>query len=155
MTQLCQLITFSYVDYIKCPFNHLILYMGDFVWHIECIDGSPDSLGNSRFWIFMIYESLWNHLTLSSGILSISFPQIFQCRILKFLTFSEQNRLSNGLSVKSKLWRMWYGKKSGWWKQLISWWLRNQENSKYGISQRSGPCINALNMPNKIPHIGD
>ena len=39
--QLCQLITFSYVHYIKYPFNHLILYMGDFVWHIECIDVWP------------------------------------------------------------------------------------------------------------------
>ena len=155
MIQLCPLITFSHVDYIKHPFDHLIPYMGDFVWHIECINARPRSLGNSRFWIFLISESLWNHLTLPYGILSTSFPLHVSMKTLKRFCLLRTNWLSNGLRVDSKLWRRWYGKNSGWWKQLISWWLRNQENSKYVISQRMGPCINALNMPNKIPHIGD
>ena len=47
--QLCQLITLAYVDYIKYPFTHLILYMGDFVWYIECIDVWPRTLENTCF----------------------------------------------------------------------------------------------------------
>ena len=62
------------MHYIKYPFNHLILYMGDFVWHIECIDAKLDSLGNNRIWFFMNSESQWNYLTLPSGIMSTSFP---------------------------------------------------------------------------------
>ena len=30
-SQLCQAITVSYVDNMKYPFNHLIIYKGDFV----------------------------------------------------------------------------------------------------------------------------
>ena len=44
-----QLITLAYVDYINYPFNHLILYMGDFVWHIECIDVWPHAVKNCLF----------------------------------------------------------------------------------------------------------
>ena len=37
-------------------------YIGDFVWHIECIDAWPHSLGISRFRFFMTYESPWTQL---------------------------------------------------------------------------------------------
>ena len=47
--QLCQLITLAYVDYIKYPFNHLILYVGDFIWHIEYIDAWPHAAKNCLF----------------------------------------------------------------------------------------------------------
>ena len=43
-----QLITLAYVDYINYPFNHLILYMGDFVWHIKCIHMWSVASGNYR-----------------------------------------------------------------------------------------------------------
>ena len=52
--QLCQLITLAYVYYIKYPFTHLILYMGDFVWHIECIDGWLLPEKNAYFYFLLI-----------------------------------------------------------------------------------------------------
>ena len=43
VSQLCQAITLSYGGDMQCPFNHLIVYKGDFVWHIKCIHIWPDA----------------------------------------------------------------------------------------------------------------
>ena len=55
-SQLCQAITLSYVDNMKYPFNHLIIYKGDFVWHIKCIDILTNTLEKEGY-NFILFES--------------------------------------------------------------------------------------------------
>ena len=69
MFLLRQLIKLTYVDYIKYPFYHLILYMGDFVWHIKCIHMWTDASGNCTILFLADFEFLtflanvWNFFT--------------------------------------------------------------------------------------------
>ena len=53
-----QLITLAYVEYIKYTFNHLILYMGDFVWHIKCIHMWSVASGNYRILFLADFDFL-------------------------------------------------------------------------------------------------
>ena len=53
-----QLITLAYIDYIKYPFNHLILYKGDFVCHIKCNHMWSDASGNCRTIFLTDFEFL-------------------------------------------------------------------------------------------------
>ena len=70
VSQLCQSITLSYGDDMQCPFNHLITYRGDFVWHIRCIDIFPNALKIAGFnfchiWINCVTPrvAIWDFIT--------------------------------------------------------------------------------------------
>ena len=68
LSQLWQLISLSNVDIIKYPFNHLIIYRGDFVWHIECIHTWPDA-----------FEIAWGYFCWFSGFFKIFDPYLKFC----------------------------------------------------------------------------
>ena len=155
MTQLRQLITLAYVDYIKYPFNHLILYVGDFVWHIGCIDARPHCLEICIFWFFMIIShcelSCYNHPEFFPYHLLQSFQSTLRPFLSQFCSGNVKNNKNNHWKVCGRR-----GLQNSRRPCLhISQWLINHEKSKDAYSQAMRPCINATNMSNKIPHIED
>ena len=154
MSLLRQLITLAYVDYINYPFNHLILYMGDFVWHIKCIHMWSVASGNYRtlfladfdfwhFWpIFEFYSPFW--------------PPMSRCN----LTWKT---VINFVIIEIKFCIFWGYNMSWVAKRDSKIWNMGQKSQKFKISQKYCPAISwgirphmdAFDMPNKIPHIED
>ena len=48
-------ITILYVNIPKYPLNHLIIYKGDFVWHIKYIYMWTEAKGNSRKYFLAVF----------------------------------------------------------------------------------------------------
>ena len=154
MSLLRQLITLAYVDYINYPFNHLILYMGDFVWHIKCIHMWSDASGNCR----TIFLTDFKFLTFLAHIWNF---WIFFCHSWHIIASENaefdlnNHKINDGFHVRLHL--DMGGQKR--WKKLNL----GQKCQKFQISQKWCPAIfwgirphmDGFDMPNKIPHMED
>ena len=155
MSQLCQAITLSYGGDMQCPFNHLIVYKGDFVWHIKCIHIWPDAS-----------EIAWGHFCWFSGF--FGFFDIFWPRF-EFLWYVLCSMATNGLKWKAVLHYTTLKIKLCIFRSTFTNFC-NEISNCHSLSntvdsnmtkiessyfQGSGKYINAPDMSNKIPPIGD
>ena len=154
LSQLWWLISLSNVDIIKYPFNHLIIYRGDFVWHIECIHTLSDA-----------FEIAWGYFCWFSGFFKIFYPYLKFC---DRFGVSWQNMASWGhwfitplFILNSPLFELCFTSFCSepqiatlWVTQLIQFY-RILSKTVSILNSWSNEVIMMFYMSNKIPHIGD
>ena len=127
--------------------------MGDFVWHIKCIHMWSDASGNCRtlfladfefltflahiwnFWIFFCHS--WQVITSEDAEFNFNSHKIndsFSCEVTSWHGRPKRCKISN-MGQKCQKFKI-------------------SQNNCPAISWSIRPHMDALNMPNKIPHIG-